>query len=738
MVFPMGGDSEMSWPDGFRGFLYAVGMIYWFLGVAIVADVFMASIEKVTSRRKKVRLPDGRTKTVKAWNETVATLTLMALGSSAPEIFLSVIDIVKKNFHFGALGPSTIIGSAAFNLLVIIAVCIAVIPAGEGRSIFNLPAFYITAIFSVAAYVWMAVMLSWISPEIVEVWEAALTFLMLPALVWISYKTDVGSFDRYLRMARLIPPEEAGEAANPYGYVTFASELVKVNGSDGGSTVEVAVVRRKVSLPSSEPIVVNWRTEPTTAVPGYDFEAAEGSVEFANHESEKIIELSILGKPRRISDCEFLVVLSDLEGGPSFDPNDDGGEDEAILTVRIIKHGPEASSLMRVLHAVYNLDNLKLGLSDWREQTWNNFFVNGSLEEQREASASDWAMHLIAFPWKVIFGLLPPTVIFGGWACFFASLGGIAVLTACVSDLAELFGCVMGIADIVTAVSFVALGTSMPDLFASLNAAKEDPTADASIVNVTGSNSVNVFVGLGVPWTLAAVFWSVTGRTAEWELMYPDVAARISGPAFVVETSNLGFSVGAFCYVCGLALAVLYFRRRWLQCELGGPALPKMFASLSFVLMWVLWVLVVSFRVLSESGDGAETGVIGGGAGLGLLLTLVTLILTRRARIEPSFESHEGHHSNEGRSEKLKTVEDPAAPSQASPRPEATDKISAANLEDKLADDTDGQIGREGSNEFDDDIAGDLGQEKSREPTGAGIRRNPSSAAVIHPASRRL
>jgi solute carrier family 8 (sodium/calcium exchanger) len=54
---------------------------------------------------------------VKVWNETVANLTLMALGSSAPEILLSVVEIFAKNFHAGDLGPGTIVGSAAFNLV---------------------------------------------------------------------------------------------------------------------------------------------------------------------------------------------------------------------------------------------------------------------------------------------------------------------------------------------------------------------------------------------------------------------------------------------------------------------------------------------------------------------------------------------------------------------------------------------------------------------------------------------
>lgn len=40
-------------------------------------------------------MPNGETSvaTVRIWNETVSNLTLMALGSSAPEILLSVIEV---------------------------------------------------------------------------------------------------------------------------------------------------------------------------------------------------------------------------------------------------------------------------------------------------------------------------------------------------------------------------------------------------------------------------------------------------------------------------------------------------------------------------------------------------------------------------------------------------------------------------------------------------------------------
>lgn len=79
---------------------YLFLLLYLFLGIAIIADIFMCAIEKITSKTKVVSLRSGPNEEdveqveVKVWNDTVANLTLMALGSSAPEILLSIIEIM--------------------------------------------------------------------------------------------------------------------------------------------------------------------------------------------------------------------------------------------------------------------------------------------------------------------------------------------------------------------------------------------------------------------------------------------------------------------------------------------------------------------------------------------------------------------------------------------------------------------------------------------------------------------
>ena len=50
----------------------------------------------------------------------------------------------------------------------------------------------------------------------------------------------------------------------------------------------------------------------------------------------------------------------------------------------------------------------------------------------------------------------------GGWACFVVSILAIGGITAIIGDLAAGFGCTVGMKDSVTAITFVALGTSLP------------------------------------------------------------------------------------------------------------------------------------------------------------------------------------------------------------------------------------------------------------------------------------
>ena len=66
------------------------------------------------------------------WNWAVANITLLAVGSSSPEILLAIVEcLLTLGQPAGELGPSCIIGSGAYNLFAITAVCTVSLKAGE-------------------------------------------------------------------------------------------------------------------------------------------------------------------------------------------------------------------------------------------------------------------------------------------------------------------------------------------------------------------------------------------------------------------------------------------------------------------------------------------------------------------------------------------------------------------------------------------------------------------------------
>jgi len=251
-----------------------------------------------------------------------------------------------------------------------------------------------------------------------------------------------------------------------------------------------------------------------------------------------------------------------------------------------------------------------MGHNHYMDQFREAIYVGGSPESQKEASTLDWALHIASIPWKLLFALVPPTDFLGGWMTFCCALGMIGVITALIGDMANLLGCAMDIKAPVVAVTLVALGTSLPDTFASMISAGQDPTADNSIGNVTGSNSVNVFLGLGLPWMLGAIYWKVVGFTPEWEQRGKDEKwlelAHIRDAAnpdafFVVLGGNLGPSVGVFCILALMCVATLILRRKYCGGELGGS---KKLARLSAAFLVCLWFIYIGFVIHTEGFSG--------------------------------------------------------------------------------------------------------------------------------------
>ncbi|XP_030626892.1 sodium/calcium exchanger 1a isoform X12 [Chanos chanos] len=869
-------------------------MFYMFLGVSIIADRFMASIEVITSQEREITIkkPNGEksTTTVRIWNETVSNLTLMALGSSAPEILLSVVEVCGHNFDAGELGPNTIVGSAAFNMFVIIGLCVSVIPEGDHRKVKHLRVFFVTAFWSIFAYTWLYLILAVISPGIVEVWEGLLTLFFFPVCVvfaWVAdrrllfykyvykryrvgkqrgmiietegepepSKADIEMDGRMLNshseelldgvldvddkdldeeearreMARILkelkqkhPEKEMEQLIELANYqflsqqqksrafyrcqatrlMTGAGNILKKHAADQArravgmhelrsevsehdftskiffdpgtyqclencGTVALNVVRRGGDLTST--VSVDYRTEDGTANAGSDYQFTEGVIVFKPGETEKEIRVDIIDDDIFEEDEHFLVHLSNVKvisegtgnGNPGLNHvdtlaclglpstatvtifDDDhagiftfeepvvhisesigmmevkvvrtsgargvvvlpyktiegtakgGGEDfedthgvlefqndEILKTIMVkildheeydkqanfyielqepewrkrgwtggfVKTGtvifakdvyrkvqgrdkPIPSTIVSiteegedetltkkeederrvaemgrptlgehvklevVIEESYEFKStvdklikktnlaLLVGTNSWRDQFVEAITVNSGEDddddcaEEKLPSCFDYIMHFLTVFWKILFAFVPPTDYWNGWACFVVSISMIGLLTAVIGDLASHFGCTIGLKDSVTAVVFVALGTSVPDTFASKVAAIQDQYADASIGNVTGSNAVNVFLGIGVAWSIAAIFH------------------QSRGGYFRVNPGTLAFSVTLFTIFAFICIAVLMYRRRpEIGGELGGPRIPKVLTTSLFFSLWLMYIVFSSLE----------------------------------------------------------------------------------------------------------------------------------------------
>jgi len=760
-------EAEVRLAKPARGVIYLLVLLYMFMAVNIAADFFMAAIERITSKKKRIQnVKTGRYVTVLVWNDTVANLTLMALGSSAPEILLSVIETMSNKFYSGELGPGTIVGSAAFNILVIVAVCIYSIPSPEIRMIEQMAVYHVTVLFSFFAYFWLLIIVHVSSPNVVDIWEGVITLFMFPLLVGISFLADKGhmEFMSLERPATVVVPEDslglprpaqtrksqltqrhedgsgafhrqnsthprllsrtsaartkdcigperrsqpgtidegrmvlgtrlssntvngvdaevqlpAGDQGygicdtqgrlieNPQGILTFLEDSVMHPGMLEKTELVITVLRRNGT---SGNVSCKYHTEPLTAVPGYDYEEVKrGRLDFLDGECARQVTIGILSKRDWEKDDTFQIILEDAEGGVTFNPNDDGGKEHCVLTVAITNgtkrnyDEPDdcRNKCIACIEHSLDRDNLSAGFEAWVEQVREAFSVDGGDDDDEEdedneadmecmpsllkesraesrPSPMDYIMHIINFPWKLLFALIsPPSNLGGGWVLFVMALVYIACITAVICDLAGLFGCCIGLSNSITAITVVALGTSLPDLFASQMSAKNDDNADASIVNVTGSNSVNVFLGIGIPWTCAAIHWRKAGATEEWKLKYPDISKTHGNGAFVIQgAEDLQFSVTVYVSVVTVAIVLLRARRLYIGGELGGPEHTKLASSAVLATLWMVYVGSSIWRATDAAAETIKLPLIGLGVSA-LIAAIVLEYIMRSVRKRPA------------------------------------------------------------------------------------------------------
>jgi K+-dependent Na+/Ca+ exchanger-like protein len=87
------------------------------------------------------------------------------------------------------------------------------------------------------------------------------------------------------------------------------------------------------------------------------------------------------------------------------------------------------------------------------------------------------------------------------WRAFAVSIIFIAMLSYLLVEYAILFADALSIPPVIVALTILAAGTSVPDLFASIVVARQG-RGDMAVANAVGSNVFDILIGLGLPWAL--------------------------------------------------------------------------------------------------------------------------------------------------------------------------------------------------------------------------------------------
>ena len=88
---------------------------------------------------------------------------------------------------------------------------------------------------------------------------------------------------------------------------------------------------------------------------------------------------------------------------------------------------------------------------------------------------------------------------------FTVSILLISILSYLLVEYAVIFAEALRIHPVIVALTILAAGTSVPDLFASVVVARQG-RGDMAIANAVGSNIFDILIGLGLPWLLVLIF----------------------------------------------------------------------------------------------------------------------------------------------------------------------------------------------------------------------------------------
>uniref|UniRef100_A0A8C0F447 Solute carrier family 24 member 3 n=1 Tax=Bubo bubo TaxID=30461 RepID=A0A8C0F447_BUBBB len=419
--------------------LHVLCAVYMFYALAIVCDdFFVPSLEKICERLHL--------------SEDVAGATFMAAGSSAPELFTSVIGVFITK---GDVGVGTIVGSAVFNILCIIGVC--GLFAGQVR-VHNLSLFHLCRYNSTIHHCFER--------------KTKNSANMVNGLANNTEMDDNSNCDatvvllkkgNFHRKASVIMVDEL-LSAYPH----------QLSFSEAGLRIMITShFPPKTRLSMASRMLINER------------QRLINSRTYTNGESEVAIKIPIkhvvengtgpsnstergVNGTRR--DEDMAETGNETENENEDNENNENDEEEEEDDDDDDHEGP---------YTPFDLPSKKLlEILKWLF-TWPlSFVLYFTVPNCNKPHLEKWFM-----------------------VTFASSTLWIAAFSYMMVWMVTIIGYTLGIPDVIMGITFLAAGTSVPDCMASLIVARQG-MGDMAVSNSIGSNVFDILIGLGLPWAL--------------------------------------------------------------------------------------------------------------------------------------------------------------------------------------------------------------------------------------------
>ncbi|KAK1882560.1 Sodium/potassium/calcium exchanger 3 [Dissostichus eleginoides] len=446
--------------------LHALCAIYMFYALALVCDdYFVPSLEKISENLQL--------------SEDVAGATFMAAGSSAPELFTSLIGVFITK---GDVGVGTIVGSAVFNILVIIGLC--GIFAGHTVvltwwSLFRDSTYYILSVLALIMVIYDATVVWWESLLLMTMYGIYIIIMKFNSqiLAFVTLQLST-SGPCCLGSADIQREDKMAEDATACNTSMVLLNKGQVHNQEAAPVIMV-----------DELLILNPHK--------LSFSDAGLRVMISPHFSPRT-RLSMAGRVL-ISERQRLIQSSkDGEAGP------------------VSRGGSTSNSLKRSGSCGVENGGKTPAIVDAESGEKPGVEVCQTEEEDEEDGIfspvripGTWCGRvkwLIKWPLGLLLYCTVPNCIRPRWhrwfmVTFLASTLWIAIFSYLMVWMVTIISYTLDIPDYIMGITFLAAGTSVPDCMASLIVARQG-MGDMAVSNSIGSNIFDILLGLGFPWAL--------------------------------------------------------------------------------------------------------------------------------------------------------------------------------------------------------------------------------------------